>query len=435
MIDHESVVDPTATETQHSGRDTRRGPPKTWALHIVSSPDKATIGRTIPAAERVAIGRVGGDADVCIDDPKLSRRHVELERRGELELFDLRDRGSKNGTFVGGERVSDTTIAAGDVVRIGRTIAVFDVLAAEDDLDPEIRGRAAALVEAIEQADRATSLDVPVLLLGETGTGKELFSRRLHRKSGRAGPLVVVNCGAIVADLMESQFFGHRKGAFTGATEAGRGLFAEADGGTLFLDEVGEMPPALQPKLLRALESGSFTPVGSTTPSSADVRIVAATNADLRRAVSEGRFRADLYARLAALVVEVPPLRSRRVDIVPLLRHSMERTDPAADVELSSTQVERLLLHDWPMNVRELQTAARRLVLGDEPDLFIATPPEAVSPSAAEPPRGGPPVEELRTMLVTFHGSVARIAEHYGKERRQIYRWLSKHGIDPDSFR
>lgn len=457
VIDRSSVVariDPppelSVTQTQHDEPGTRATPSRRWALHVVRSPDPAWEGATLVVEGRTVLGRTGGGAAVTIDDRRLSRAHVELRRHHGLERVELADLGSKNGTFVGGQRVQRATLSAGDVVRVGSTVAVFDEAAAPEELDPVIGGRSAALRRLLSELDRVAHVPIPVLLLGETGTGKELLARRLHTRSARSGACIPVNCGAIVADLTESQFFGHRKGAFTGATETSRGLVREAAGGTLFLDEVGEMPIGLQPKLLRVLETGEVTPVGSNASEIVDLRVVAATNVDLLQAIEAGSFRADLYARLAGYVVHVPPLRERRVDVLSLLHRFVDEARPGVPLRLSATLAERLLLHRWPMNVRELRSLARRFTLLDPSDDEIGQwpggepepePPPREAPRALEsvatpsPGRGGPPAEELRELLRRHAGSVARLAEHYGKERRQIYRWLQRHGIDPDRFR
>ena len=417
------------------------GQRRTWALHVVDSPDRDAVGRVLEVESEVSLGRAGGTASVTLDDPRLSRSHLLVQRRVPGDRFALGDLGSKNGTFVNGSRVQTCFLVRGDVVRFGSTVCVFDLRAGAGEQDPALRGSSHALQEMLEQADRVATAQAPVLLIGETGTGKELLARRIHARSGRDGALVPVNCSAVARDLAESQFFGHRRGAFTGATEAGRGWLREADGGTLFLDEVGDMPLPLQPKLLRALESGEFTPVGSTTPQNADVLVLAATNIDLQAKISAGTFRADLYARIAGHIVELPPLRDRRVDIVPLFREESTKAGLPAETSFGPLFVERLLLHPWPMNVRELIAVARRAAL--RPDALadaLPPPPEPHTedpsePTGPNPPRGGPPADELRALLRQHGGSVARLAEHYGKERRQVYRWLARHDLDPDDYR
>jgi two-component system NtrC family response regulator len=200
--------------------------------------------------------------------------------------------------------------------------------------------------------------DLPVLVAGETGTGKELVALALHRQSGRRGAFVPLNCGSIPKDLVESELFGHERGAFTGATARRAGVFQEADGGTLFLDEIGELPPALQPRLLRALESGVVRPVGCDREVAVDVRVVAATHVDLQAAVAAGRFREDLYYRLAAAVLATPPLRARAADVALLCRHILDELP--GHCRITERAVERLAAHRWPGNVRELKNVLRR---------------------------------------------------------------------------
>lgn len=242
--------------------------------------------------------------------------------------------------------------------------------AAERALGQAVVGRSPAFTRVLDAVSRLADRDVPVLIRGETGTGKELIAGLLHAQSRRAsGPLVRFNCAAIPAELAESELFGHAKGAFTGASEARAGYFARADGGTLVLDELGELPPAIQPKLLRALQEGEVQRVGSDAVQRVDVRVVACTNLDLAAAAERGDFRADLYYRVAVVDLEVPPLRERRADIPALVeafvvRHR-ERFGLDA-VQLSPRLVDALAARDWPGNVRELDnTVARLLALSD----------------------------------------------------------------------
>ena len=230
-----------------------------------------------------------------------------------------------------------------------------------------ILGRSDALRRALRQVKQVAPTDATVLLTGETGTGKELFARAVHEASPRADePLVRVNCAAVPASLMESEFFGHERGAFTGATRSREGRFALADGGTIFLDEVGELTPDLQAKLLRVLQEGTFEPVGGSTTRQVDVRVVAATNRDLAAEVEAGRFREDLYYRLAVFPLELPPLRDRGDDVVLLARAFAERAaarhgEPVPVLEPADERA--LRSYGWPGNVRELQNVVERAVI------------------------------------------------------------------------
>lgn len=293
---------------------------------------------------------------------------------------------------------------------------------------------------------------LPVLILGETGVGKELVAEEVHRQSGRTGAFVAVNCSAISPQLAESELFGHAVGAFTGAVRRTEGLFLTARAGTLFLDEVGEMPLEVQPKLLRALAKGEIRPVGSAEVLHADVRVVAATHRDLLAAVEAGTFRGDLLARFQAWTLTVPPLRARLEDVLALASRFLDRLDPES--ALTPDAAEALLLHDWPYNVRQLEqilsvaaVRAREGLIRREhlpPELTSrlrdrAFPP---SPTASAPPiellaaRDRPPTrEELCLLLERTGGNMAQVAELFGRDRRQIYRWAERLGVDPETFR
>jgi two-component system response regulator HydG len=226
-------------------------------------------------------------------------------------------------------------------------------------------GRSPAMREVLERVMRVGPTDATVLITGESGTGKELVARALHVASARsARPFVPVNCAAITETLLESELFGHARGAFTGATRARRGLFEEADGGTLFIDEIGETAPGFQARLLRALQDGEIRRVGESTPVRVDVRVVAATNQDLRRAIAEKRFREDLFYRLAVVPIRLPPLRERREDVPLLAAHFLQRHNQRTGSEktFAAEAVARLLEHDWPGNVRELENAVQHAV-------------------------------------------------------------------------
>jgi two-component system nitrogen regulation response regulator GlnG len=228
-------------------------------------------------------------------------------------------------------------------------------------------GRSSAMLEVFKTIGRVARSDVPVLVTGESGTGKELIARAIHGASGRAeGPFLAVNAAAIPRDLLESELFGHERGAFTGAVEARPGRFREASGGTLFLDEIGDMPLELQAKLLRVLQSGEVTPVGGRRAEHVDVRILAATHRDLEKAVAAGAFREDLLYRLRVVPIHVPPLRERREDVPPLIEHFLQRWDAeltGGSHVLSPDAVARLAAHDWPGNVRELENAIKRALV------------------------------------------------------------------------
>jgi len=307
---------------------------------------------------------------------------------------------------------------------------------------PELIGRTAAMLEVYKQIAHAADSTAPVLVMGESGTGKELVARAIHANSSRRGrPFVAVNCGAIPDTLLESELFGHTRGAFTGAVSDTKGLFEQAHGGTIFLDEIGEMPSALQVKLLRALEEGEVRPIGSARPLRLDARVIAATNADLERAINEQSFRQDLYYRLSVVVIRIPPLRERRADI-PLLvgRFLRQACDSAGRrLELSDATVAALVAHDWPGNVRELENTIERMVLFSrgtrlEPaDLPVALRTERVT-LESRLFTDLPTLDELgRRYLIhvldAVEGNRTRAAEVMGIDRRTLYRMADRFGL------
>jgi two-component system, NtrC family, response regulator HydG len=302
-------------------------------------------------------------------------------------------------------------------------------------------GKSAVMQQLYDLLERISAISSPVLISGESGTGKELVARALHHGGPRASaPFVAINCAAITETLLESELFGHQRGAFTGATEAKKGLFVEADGGTLFLDEIGELPLPLQAKLLRVLETSSVRPVGGGSERKVDVRVVAATNRDLARAVAEKRFREDLYYRLHVIPVQLPPLRARREDIALLVEQFVARfyeQHPAEPVrEISSEVLKRLMDLPWPGNVRELKNAVERLlVLGktrriDLRDLAAAVPeplPEAMAGLASEiVPLRVLTRRYLEWVLQQTGGNKLRAAQLLGIDASTIYRMLTR---------
>jgi len=287
----------------------------------------------------------------------------------------------------------------------------------------------------------AAAPDTPVLLLGESGTGKEILARALHAESARRnGPFVAVNCSAIPDTLLESQLFGHRRGAFTDAREDRRGLFQEAEGGTIFLDEIGDMPQALQAKILRVLQERAVHPLGAPAPLPVDARVIAATHRDLETLVREDGFREDLYYRLNVIAIRVPPLRERAEDIVPLVAHFLKKHGKRLgrpSCTLSPEVMEALRSHPWPGNVRELENAIERaLVLGRDDVIWIQDLPEALRPSHHPETLPGPtrPLAEverehiLRT-LRAMRWNKAAAARQLGMDRKTLYRKLEHYGI------
>ncbi len=313
-------------------------------------------------------------------------------------------------------------------------------------------GSSAALAELVQRLERAASGSATVLLRGESGTGKELAAKLIHARSERAGkPFVVVDLGAIPDNLMESELFGHEKGAFTGAVQRKPGRVELAAGGTLFLDEVGETPLAMQVKLLRLLQEREYRPLGGTASRRADVRFIAATHRDLESMVADGTFRQDLYYRLSVLPIRLPPLRERPDDVVPLARHFCElfaRDNQRPGLRLHPDACAALARHSWPGNVRELQNAIERLVVMSASDLVGAVDVEReLSRTACEPaparvdPRPGTPLnlearvqeaerEAVATAILKAGGNRTVAARILGISRRSLYNKMAEYGLD-----
>jgi DNA-binding NtrC family response regulator len=345
--------------------------------------------------------------DIILPDPHVSAVHCVLERRADGALR-VRDCDSKNGTIVDGQAVIAMELRPGAVLVLGRTTLVAEGAANPHGALAQLRGADPHFRAALELALRAARSDCSVLIVGETGTGKDLVARAIHEASRRAfGPFVPINCGAFPRELIGAELFGHARGAFTGAVEAREGVVAAADGGTLFLDELGELSLDLQPHLLRVLETRRVRPVGGIDERPVDVRFVAATNRTVG-AGPDASLRADLYHRVAAVVVQMPPLRARRADLPDLVAAFLaELAAHAGPRELLPAALDALLAHDWPGNVRELrQTIERAVSLTtetiDAPDLRLPARRGPYERAEAPPrlARGSlpPPLPGLRAM-------------------------------------
>jgi two-component system response regulator HydG len=401
-------------------------PPATGAVlafvvEVVEGPDRGlrfAFDSTRPS--RVLVGQSSA-CDVRLTDPRVSRRHAALDFTDHgLRLTDLE---STNGTFAGGLRLGEAYLVGGEVVRLGETAMRLVRAISAARVEPSgARGFGRLVGESPEMrrmyplCDRLAKSDVPVVIEGETGTGKEVLAEALHEASPRAsGPFIVFDCTAVPPSLLESALFGHEKGAFTGAVTPRRGVFEQADAGTLFLDEIGELDVSLQPKLLRAIERGEVQRIGSSRWARVDVRIIAATRRDLDRDVQAGRFRDDLFFRLAVGRIELPPLRRRHGDIAVLARlfwaaiAGEERPIPAG-------LIERLEDYSWPGNVRELQNAiARHVAVGELPDPYEAT----LDPV-------GDVIERVLAKDLPLPRARAELVEEF--ERRYVQRVLDRHG-------
>jgi transcriptional regulator with GAF, ATPase, and Fis domain len=382
-------------------------------------------GTAFPLRGRLRVGKAA-DNDVVIADESVSRHHCEIApAETGVRVTDL---DSTNGTFVEGTRVTEAVACVGSVLRAG------DVrLALRPSLDAfglaklphaELEG----VVGKSEEVRRVCAVlagiartDATVLLTGETGTGKEVLARALALASGRGAPFVVVDCGAITPTLVASELFGHERGAFTGAVSDRKGAFELARGGTLFLDEVGELPLDVQPSLLRVLESREFRRVGGSQTLTADVRIVAATNRDLEREVSAGKFREDLYFRLAVVPVAVPPLRARREDIPDLVAHFLARTKGGRALEVGPKTLDWLMAHDWPGNIRELRNLVERAAYM----AIAAGSDELALPSAPASSRGEAAALFRFSLGEAYRDARARVEREF--ERRYVAWLLAAH--------
>jgi DNA-binding NtrC family response regulator len=323
-----------------------------------------------------------------------------------------------------------------------KTTAAAPATSVRDNMPPALLGRTPAMTHVYKQIALAASADAPVLIIGESGTGKELVARAIHQHSNRSSrPFVPINCGALTETLLESELFGHIKGSFTGAVADAKGVFQTAHTGSVFLDEVGEMSPALQVKLLRVLQEGEVRPVGSSRPVKTDVRIVAATNVDVERAVAEGKFRQDLFYRLGVVIITLPPLRERRDDIPLLIERFLKAATGKAikHVELTPAAVEALAAYHWPGNVRELENMIERLVVFSRGNrIDVGDLPPTVTPRAPVLEKrlfdDLPTLEEVERryllhVLEQVGHNRTRAAEVMGIDRRTLYRMAERFGI------
>ncbi len=381
---------------------------------------------------------------IGIDDRLASQTHAQLQQ--VLGSWVLEDLGSKNGTFLNGAAVTRAELHDGDVLELGNSFFLFRAARPQDSLplgdepgsSDALSTLHGALASEFQRVRSIATSDVSLVIHGESGTGKEIVAQAVHALSGRDGPFQAINCAALPAALIESELFGHRKGAFSGATEDRTGLIAVADHGTLFLDEIGDLPTSAQVALLRVLQEGVVHPLGAPRPVRIDVRIIAATHHDLAALVGLGKFREDLLARLSGYLLELPPLRDRREDlgilIAALLRRRFGAT--AGRVRLSPEACRALLCHSWPMNIRELEKALQvATVLAQEgPVQLQHLPPNLRQPGNISPPDARHR-EELIALLKVHRGSVTAVAQSMGKARMQIHRWLKRYGIDAASYR
>ncbi len=415
-------------------------------------------GASVESAGIVRVGSKEGNT-LRLENPTVSRYHFELEPTTAGVL--LRDLGSTNGTFVDGYRVREIFLPARAQLKAGEVALAFELLGddevielSQSDRFADVLGRSPPMRELFSMLERVAAKDLTILIEGESGTGKEKLAEAIHQRSARAsGPLVVFDCASVPPSLMESELFGHERGAFTGADGRRIGRFEEAKGGTLFLDELGELPLELQPKLLRVLERREIRRVGGQGVIPVDVRVVAATNRDLAREVNRAAFREDLYYRLAVVRLRVPPLRERTSDIPLLVEHFVRDAldgDAARTREvvagISETNWQGLLTHPWPGNVRELRNFIERtLAVSGSVDAGDVPPSATRATASSEEDRltwaidlarpflqareelvGQFETRYLGRMLDAHDGNISRAARAAGLDRMHFKRLLAR---------
>jgi len=416
---------------------------------VVDGPDAGRSARLVGPAFVVG---TGPNADLLLSDDTIAGEHLQFApcREG----ISVRDLSGTHGTWMGTLRINDVVVAQPTAFVIGRTTLSLSFERPVSEIPPgastsfgEAIGHSRSMRRLFGLLEAASRSDVSILIQGESGVGKDVLANAIHDRSPRArGPIVAIDCGAISPTLIESELFGHERGAFTGAERRRDGAFVQADGGTLFLDEVGELPLDLQPKLLRALETREIRPVGGGAPRSVDVRIIAATNRDLKASVCANEFRRDLYYRLAVMQFDVPPLRERKEDILPLARTFLQRL-PGNENAVIPPEVEaQLLSHSWPGNVRELRNVIScYAVLGGNPvGMFGETAPQTSGESSED--LSHLPYREARAVAIArFERSylpqvlarsgdvVVRAAAHAGVTRSSFHRMLQRIRSGDDS--
>ncbi len=438
-----------------------RMPVRALAAEIVAGPD---LGKHHEGTDELTIGTADGN-DLVLSDRTVSGFHVRASR-GEGGIV-LEDRRSTNGTFVGDVRVERAIVPAGTRISIGESVALLkdagdvEVELLEAEQLAGLRACSAPMRRLLAQIVKAARSDVPVLVTGESGVGKELVARALHELGPRkSGPFVTVDCASLSPTLIASELFGHEKGSFTGADRRHVGAFERGNGGTIFLDEIGELPESLQPTLLGVLERRRLRRVGGRDEIAFDARVLCATHRDLSAEVNRGRFRLDLFYRVAVVKLAVPALRDRPDDIPLLVRHFCERAgrsgDPAVERLFGGALMAAMQRHDWPGNVRELRNVVEATIaMGEAPELVaraatLSSPPPDGTGAPSPAPASTPPapslvglsyrdaratvlarfeVEFLRTLLERAGGNVAQAARDADMDRSHLFELLKRHNL------
>lgn len=440
----------TTIATQSTAGLIARGTEVRCQLVVIEGPD---MGRAVPLREEspVVVGQASS-CDLVLSDDRASREHLEV--RVDDGYYLVRDLESRNGTWYLGAQITHTRVRAGATFKVGKSFVRIQPRPMTLDIPPSQHRRFGALVaeslamrEVFAVLELASTSDITVLIEGETGTGKELAARAIHDASERcSGPFVAIDCGALPENLIESELFGHLKGAFTGASQRREGAFVRAHRGTLFLDELSGIPLPLQSRLVRVLEERSVRAVGSDRDRPVDVRILGASQTDLSVDMTEGRFRPDLYYRISVLRVVLPPLRMRREDIAPIVRELLhQRGMSVADLEGAS--LGQLMAYDWPGNVRELRNVVERAIAlspraASLDDMRIMIPGLAGFDEEALTVRADLPFSEAKQRviesferrylldLITRHeGNISAAARDAELDRKHLRTLLKKHGL------
>ncbi|HLL22776.1 MAG TPA: sigma 54-interacting transcriptional regulator [Kofleriaceae bacterium] len=449
----------TGASVPESDPDAPRELPRLIVVLHTRKPFAPAVRLCMGAVDEVVIGRgagrswrrIGRRLELSLDDHEISRQHACLRRL--VDGWELVDLDSKNGTKLNGVRARRANLVDSDVIEVGAVMLMFrdestttadcgDLdMSASARLPPALRTASVDVEAAFAQLIKIAPSLVPVLIRGETGTGKELTARAIHDLSGRRGMFVPVNCGAIPRTLVESELFGSKRGAFSGARDDREGLVRRADGGTLFLDEIAELPEESQVALLRVLQEGEVRPVGATECIRIDVRIVAATHQDLETRIAAGTFRQDLYARLIGFVTKLAPLRARREDLGTLVSVLLARiVDDPQRITIQQPAARALMSYAYPLNIRELEQALRAAVaLSGGGEIGLEHLPEAIRNHRVSPAELRPEDQALRDRVVELlrdhRGNVTAVARTLGKAPIQIRRWCRRLSIEIAAFR